>query len=389
MVQWMTPKVAPYRESIFDAMGKLCRQQPHCVNFGQGFPDFDGPDLIKKAAQDAISGGLNQYAPPVGVPALNRILAEQYRELAGIDFDPAQEITILGGATEAMYATLTALCRPGDEFIVFAPIYDTYVPIVEMSGGTTVAVPLEAPGFRFDPVKLRAAFSEKTRGIIINTPHNPTGTVFSLEELELIRELCIANDAIAITDEVYEFLVFDGAKHISIASLEGMRERTVTISSTAKTFSMTGWKIGYALAPPEATQAIRRMHQFILFAVATPFQHAMAAGVAKRRELVEPLVADLKRNRDLLEEGLTELGFKVHRPQGSFFMLADYSGLSDLPDTKFAVELVTSKAAVGTIPISVFYPQTLEAPTHFLRFCFAKKETTVHEGLRRLRTFFG
>ena len=389
MVQWMTPKVAPYSDSIFDVMGKLCRKQPQCVNFGQGFPDFDGPELIKQAANDAISGGLNQYAPPIGVPALNHILSEQYNEIAGLEYDPLDEITILGGATEAMYAALTALCRPGDEFIVFAPIYDTYVPIVEMSGGTTVAVPLEAPGFRFDPVKLRAAFSKKTRGIIINTPHNPTGTVFSREELELIRELCIANDAIAITDEVYEFLVFDGATHISIACLEGMRERTVTISSTAKTFSMTGWKIGYTLAPPEATQAIRRMHQFILFAVATPFQHAMAAGVAKRKALVEPLVADLKRNRDLLEAGLSEIGFKVHRPQGSFFMLADFSQLSGKPDTEFAVELVTSKAAVGTIPVSVFYPASLQAPKHFLRFCFAKKETTVLEGLRRLQAYLG
>jgi len=389
VVQWMTPKVAPYAESIFDVMGKLCRRQPHCVNFGQGFPDFDGPELIKEAAQKAIQNGFNQYAPPLGVPALNQALAEQYLERTGLAFDPVEEITILGGATEAMYATLTGLCRPGDEVIVFAPIYDTYVPIIEMSGGTAVVVPLEEPVFRFDPTKLEAAFSAKTRAIIINTPHNPTGTVFSQEELECIRSLCLKHDVMAITDEVYEFLVFDGAQHLSIASLPGMRERTVTISSTAKTYSMTGWKIGYTLAPPEATQVIRRMHQYILFAVATPFQHAMAVGIQNRDALIPPLVADLTRNRDLLAQGLQELGFKVVMPDGSFFMLADYSGLSDKHDTEFAIELVNSPQAIGTIPVSVFYPETLQPPRHYLRFCFAKREETVREGLKRLQTFFG
>lgn len=388
MVQWMTPKVAPYEESIFDVMGKLCRKQPDCVNFGQGFPDFDGPDLVKEAAQRAIEQGRNQYAPPVGVPALNQALADQYREKTGLSFDPVTEISILGGATEAMYATLTGLCRPGDEFIVFAPIYDTYVPIIEMSGGTAVVVPLEEPSFRFNHEKLKQAFSPKTRGIIINTPQNPTGTVFSLEELTLISELCVKFDAIAITDEVYEFLVFDDAKHHAMASLPGMRERTVTISSTAKTYSMTGWKIGYTLAPPEATQVIRRMHQYILFAVATPFQHGMAEGIRQRDALIPPLVADLKRNRDVLAEGLTEMGFKVVKPQGSFFMLADFSELSDKPDTEFAVELVTSKTAVGTIPVSVFYPPELRPPTHYLRFCFAKRSDTITKGLARLRAHF-
>lgn len=389
MVKWMTPKVAPYKASIFDVMGKLCREQPDCVNFGQGFPDFDGPDLVKEAAQRAIAEGKNQYAPPPGVPALNQVLAEQYAERTGIDFDPSTEITVLGGATEAMYATLTGLCRPGDEFIVFAPIYDTYVPIVEMSGGEAVVVALDAPQFRFDPERLKAAFSHKTRGIIINTPHNPTGTVFNREELQLIADLCIEYDAIAITDEVYEFLTFDGVEHLSMVSLPGMRERTVTISSTAKTYSMTGWKIGYTLAPPEATTVIRRMHQYILFAVATPFQHAMAEGVRQRQALIPPLVAELQRNRDLLAAGLNEMGFKVIIPAGSFFMLADFANLSDKPDTEFAVDLVTSKQAVGTIPISVFYPEALNPPTHYLRFCFAKREETVHRGLERLQQFLG
>lgn len=387
MVTWMTPKVAPYEASIFDVMGKLCRQQPDCVNFGQGFPDFDGPELVKDAAQAAIAAAKNQYAPPPGVPALNQALADQYQERTGLSFDPSTEITILGGATEAMYATLTGLCRAGDEFIVFAPIYDTYVPIIEMSGGTAVVVPLIAPGFRFEAETLKAAFSAKTRGIIINTPQNPTGTVFSREELQLIADLCIEHDAIAITDEVYEFLTFDGAEHLSIASLEGMRERTVTISSTAKTYSMTGWKIGYTLAPAEATTVIRRMHQYILFAVATPFQHAMAEGIRRRSQLIPPLVADLERNRRMLADGLQDLGFRVIRPQGSFFMLADFSQISDKPDTEFSVDLVTSDQAIGTIPVSVFYPESLNPPKHYLRFCFAKKRETIEKGLDRLRQF--
>lgn len=383
MPRWMSAKLRPYSASIFDTIGRLARER-QCTNLGQGFPDFDGPELVKQAARKAISNQANQYAPLPGVPELALALQEKYHESTGIEFDPNREISVLCGATEAMYAAVTAICEPGDEFILFAPIYDTYLPIVQLAGGSVVPVPLEPPGFRFDPDRLKAAFSSRTRAIILNTPHNPTGSVFTRSELELIRDLCVTHDCIAITDEVYEYLVFDDHEHISIVTLEGMRDRTVTISSTAKTFSMTGWKIGYVAAPPEATTAIRRLHQFIAFAIATPLQHGMAEGINNRHELIPPLVADLKRKRDRLCSGLAQIGFKIRPPEGTFFALADFSPFSDEADVDYVVSLIKSEAAVATIPMSVFYTDPETAPKNYIRFCFAKKDETLEKGLAQL-----
>jgi len=383
MSSWISQKLRPYEASIFDTIGQMVRERG-CVNLGQGFPDFDGPELIKEAAIKAIRDGHNQYAPLPGVPALTQALQEKYKESTGLDFDPKTEITVLAGATEAMYAALTAICEPGDEFIMFSPIYDTYVPCVQMCGGKAVTVPLEPPTFRFDPQRLRDAFNSKTRAIILNTPHNPTGTVFNLSELELIRDLCIEHNCYAITDEVYEHLVFDHHKHISLVTLEGMRERTITISSTAKTFSMTGWKIGYTIAPPEATTAIRRLHQFIAFAIATPLQHGMAAGIRNRNILLPPLMESMTRNRDRLCAGLASAGMKPYVPEGTFFVIADFSGLSPKNDVDYVVELIQSEANLATIPISVFYTDPSEAPKNYIRFCFAKQEETLELGLAQL-----
>lgn len=383
MPNWISQKLRPYEASIFDTIGQMVRERG-CVNLGQGFPDFDGPDLIKNAAIKAIADGHNQYAPLPGVPSLTQALQEKYLESTGLEFDPKREITVLAGATEAMYAAITSICEPGDEFVMFAPIYDTYVPCVQMCGGKAVTVPLEPPTFRFDPDRLRAAFNAKTRAIILNTPHNPTGTVFNRSELELIRDLCLEHDCLAITDEVYEHLVFDGHQHISLVSLEGMRERTITISSTAKTFSMTGWKIGYTLAPPEATTAIRRLHQFIAFAIATPFQHGMAAGINNRNILIPPLLESLKKNRDRLCAGLQAVGMKPYIPEGTFFVIADFSELSGKRDVDYVVELIQSEANLATIPISVFYTNPDEAPKNYIRFCFAKREDTLELGLAQL-----
>ena len=385
MPRWMNRKLQPYGPSIFDTIGQMVREREHVVNFGQGFPDFDGPDLIKEAAAKAIRDGHNQYAPMPGVPRLNLALQAKYLENTGIEFDPIREITIMCGATEAMYAAITALCEPGDEFIVFTPVYDNYVPIVQMAGGRAVAVPLEAPLFRFDPERLKAAFSARTRGVIINSPHNPTGTVFNRGEMELIRDLCVKYDAIALSDEVYEHILFEGNEHISIVSLEGMRDRTVTISSTAKTFSMTGWKIGYTLAPVEASEAMRRLHQYIAFTIATPFQHAMAAGIEQRHRLLPLLASQMTQKRHRICSELTRIGFKVVPPQGTFFVLADFSPFSDRHDTDFVVDLIKSEIAVATIPNSVFYLDPEEAPKNFVRFCFAKKDETLELGLSRLR----
>ena len=383
MPRWISERLRPYGASIFDTIGQMVRERG-CVNLGQGFPDFDGPDLIKEAACQAIRDGHNQYAPLPGVPALTSALREKYEAEAGVSFDPKTEITVLCGATEAMYAAITAICEPGDEFIMFAPVYDTYVPCVQLCGGRAVTVPLEPPTFRFDPDKLRAAFSAKTRAIILNTPHNPTGTVFKREELDLIRDLCHEHDCLAITDEVYEHLVFDGHEHISLVSLDGMRDRTITISSTAKSFSMTGWKIGYALAPPEATTAIRRIHQFIAFAIATPFQFGMAAGIRNRHRLLPPLVEDLRKKRDRLCDGLTRAGMKPYIPEGTFFVIADFSPLSAKTDVDYVIELIQSEANLATIPVSVFYPDPAQATTNYIRFCFAKRDETLGLGLEQL-----
>jgi len=383
MPNWMAAKLKPYEASIFDVIGRLVRER-NCINLGQGFPDFDGPDLVKEAAVKAIRDGHNQYAPLPGVPDLTEALRDKYLESTGIAFDPKTEITVLCGAPEAMYAAITALCEPGDEFIVFAPIYDTYVPTIEMAGGRAIEIPLEPPHFRFDPDRLKAAFTKRTRGIIVNTPHNPTGTLFTRDELALIRDLCVAHDAIAFTDEVYEYLTYDGHEHISLVSLEGMRERTVTVSSTAKSFSMTGWKVGYTLAPPAATVAIRRLHQFISFAIATPFQYGMAAGIRNRASLIPPLREDLRRKRDAICDGLRAAGFKLTPPHGTYFVLADFSDLSDLQDTDYTIELITSRVGVATIPNSVFYLNRQNAPSNYIRFCFAKKEATLQAGLAGL-----
>ena len=390
MPNWMTDKLKPYEASIFESIGDLVRASKGVVNLGQGFPDFDGPDLIKEAAAKAMRDGHNQYAPLPGVPVLTQAIRDAYRKDAGIDYDPLKEITVLAGATEAMYAAITAICEAGDEFIVFAPIYDTYVPLIQICGGKAIEVPLEPPSFRFDPDRLRAAFNSKTRGIIINTPHNPTGTVFNREEMELIRDLCLEFDVIAYTDEVYEYIVYDGHQHISMASLEGMRDRTITISSTGKSFSMTGWKIGWVCAPPEATLAVRRLHQFIAFAIATPLQHGMAAGINHRDQLIPPLLDDLIQKRDVMSTGLTELGFKVNRPQGTYFVLADISDLTDLSDIEYTQNLIRDpKVRVASIPNSGFYMDQNHAPKNYLRFCFAKRAATLEKGMAQLKGIRG
>lgn len=385
MVRWTSDKLAGYGASIFASLGGRAVAL-NSINFGQGFPDFDGPEEVKEAAIKAMHDAKNQYAPLPGVPKLTQAISEKYEEEFGISFDPANEITVLNGATEAMYATINAICNPGDEFIVFTPVYDTYMPCVEIAGGVIKTVPLQAPGFTFDPDRLRAAFSEKTRAIIINTPHNPTGKVFTKAELEQIRDLCLEFDVIAICDEVYEYLVWDDHKHLSIATMEGMRERTVIISSTAKTYSMTGWKIGWTIAPKGATSAIRRMHQYIAFAVATPFQWGMAEAIKQRHKLIPPLVEDLGKKRNQICDGLEKLGFNVVRPQGTFFNLADFSAFSDAHDLDYAYQLLESEACVGTIPISVFIPDEEDKFYNYLRFCFAKSDDLIQRGLERLGT---
>ncbi len=395
--------------SIFTEMSALAVQH-NAINLSQGFPDFAGPDLVKQAAIDAVMADHNQYAPSMGIAPLRQAVADTYHAY-GLDAAP-EHVTITSGATEALFATMMALVDPGDEVVVFEPAYDGYAPDVRMAGGTPrfvrlyppqaltpanatplppggkgdggEALPIPTDDWWFDPAELRTAFSPKTKAIMINTPHNPTGKVFRRDELELIAALCQEHDVLAISDEVYDRLVFDG-EHVPIATLPDMWERTVTINSGGKTFSLTGWKIGYVVAPPHLTDAVRAAHQFITFATATPFQHAMAHALqdAIAGTYYHGLRQFYRERRDYLVQALGELGFAVVAPAGSYFVMADVSAWGFANDVQFC-RYLTTQVGVAAIPPSVFYDEPSTAPLH-ARFCFAKHMHTLEAAVDRLQ----
>ncbi len=387
-------RVASFGQSIFTEMSALAVTHG-AINLSQGFPDFAGPAHVKQAAIAAISADHNQYAPSPGLPILREAAAATYQATYGLPVSPA-EVTITCGATEALFATLLALIDPGDEVILFEPAYDSYGPNTIMAGGVPRYVRLEPPAaqgsadsstlptdWTFDPDALRAAFNPRTRAIVVNTPHNPTGKVFTRPELELIAALCLEHDVIAVADEVYDRMVFTG-QHIPIATLPNMWERTVTINSTGKTFSMTGWKIGYTLAPPALTDAIRRAHQWATFAIATPFQHAMAAALTDALE--STYYAELHRfyaeRRALLVDILQAHGFGVVPPAGTYFIMADIRPWQPASDVEFC-RYLTTEIGVAAIPPSAFYEQPATAPL-MARFCFAKELATLQTAAQRL-----
>jgi N-succinyldiaminopimelate aminotransferase len=378
---YLTSRLQGFGTSIFTEI-TLLAQRHDALNLGQGFPNFDGPREIKDAAIAAIESGANQYLRSMGLPALNAAIAEHERRFYGLSFDPDREITVTTGATEAICATLLALCEAGDEVIIFEPFYDSYRPCIAMAGAIDRRVLLSGEGFGFDPAALRAAVNAKTRLILLNSPHNPAGKVFSCAELEIIAALCIENDLICVTDEVYEHLVFAG-EHLPIACLPGMAERTVKISSTGKTFSFTGWKIGYTCAPPELTAAIRTAHQFITFCNSGPFQPAMALGLAMGDDFYAELREDYRRKRDLMAAGLREAGFGVEDPAGTYFIVADIRPLGWHDDVAFC-RMMPEKAGVAAIPASAFYVDKA-AGRHLVRFAFCKTEDALAEGIERLK----
>ncbi|MGH7131395.1 MAG: aminotransferase class I/II-fold pyridoxal phosphate-dependent enzyme [Phycisphaerales bacterium] len=391
--------LAPFGTTIFTTMSRLAAEHG-AVNLAQGFPDFEGPLAVKEAAREAMLREHNQYAPMPGVPVLRRLIAERFTRDSKLACDPDTQVTVTAGCTEAIAAALFGLCNPGDEVVLIEPYYDSYRACVAMAGCTARFVSLTPrmsggaiEDFGFDEVQLRAAFNERTRAIIVNSPHNPTGKVFSRTELEQIARLCVEHDVVCISDEVYERLVFEPAKtpHVGMATLPGMAERTVTLSSIGKTFSLTGWKIGWAVATPELTAAVRAAHQFLTFAVATPLQHGAAEALRREGEFVPPLVADLRRNRDELASVLTDLGFGVHVPAGTYFILADHTAVSPKlgakDDAEFCIKLI-EKIGVAAIPPSAFYEnRALGKP--LARFAFCKKRETMEEGIRRLRKLAG
>ncbi len=373
-------KLEGFGTTIFTEMTRLSIEHG-AVNLAQGFPDFDGPEFVKEAAIAAIRAGHGQYARMSGIPDLHAALSAKYRRDYGLHYEPDTEITVTSGATEAIFATIQGICEEGDEIILFEPFYDSYAPDVRMAGGTQRVVTLRAPVWEFDREELRQACTSRTRAILLNSPHNPTGKVFSREELEFIAALCRERDILCVTDEVYEHLVFDG-QHVPMATLPGMRERTITISSFGKTFSLTGWKIGWAAAPPPLTAAVRAAHQFITFATATPLQHGAAAAFRAGPEYYAALLSDYRRKRDYLVAELARIGFSVRPPAGTYFVCADYRPFGFDDDVAFCKHLV-EEIGVAAIPPSFFYEHP-ERGKSYVRFSFCKKEETLREAVHRL-----
>ncbi|MEU5879587.1 pyridoxal phosphate-dependent aminotransferase [Spirillospora sp. NPDC047279] len=384
MADPLVPRMQGFGTTIFAEMSALA-VATGSINLGQGFPDTDGPPAMLDAAVEAIRSGGNQYPPGPGVPELREAVAAQRLDRYGLEYDPATEVYVTVGATEGISAAVLALTGPGDEVIVFEPYYDSYAATIALAGAERRPVtlrPVEGR-FTFDPDELRAAVGPRTRAILVNSPHNPAGTVFTRAEMEAIAAVCREHDLIAITDEVYEYLTFDGAEHIALATLEGMRERTVSVSSTGKTFSVTGWKTGWVTAPAEYVRAVQTVKQFTTYAVGGPWQRATAYALRNELPWVEDLRASLESKRDRLITGLEAAGFTTYRPQGTYFVQADIRPLGFTDGMELARAL-PEKVGVVAVPTQVFYDHA-EAGAHFVRFAFCKKDEVIDEAAERLR----
>ena len=375
------PVFANLPTTVFEEMSGLARELG-AINLGQGFPDDPGPLAIRQKAADEVLNGDNQYPPMAGLPGLREAVAGHYHRAQGLDLDWKTEVTITSGATEALAATFLALVQPGDEVVVFQPVYDAYLPLIRRAGGIPRLVRLEPPNWRFNRAMLEAAFTDKTRFVVLNNPINPAGVVLPREDLELLAEFCIAHDAVAICDEVWEQVVFDGACHIPLMSLPNMRARTVKIGSAGKMFGLTGWKVGFLCAAPPLTHALARAHQFLTFTTPPNLQAAVAFGLDNPGDWFTAMPAGLARSRDRLSAGLTREGFKVLPSQGTYFLNVDLaaSGVSE-PDRAFALRAVTA-AGVAAIPVSALYEE--DPVTSILRLCFSKGDATLDGGIERL-----
>ena len=374
-------KLNEISDSIFPEMTRLA-QQYNAVNLSQGFPDFPAPELLKRAACDAIQADDNQYSIASGSQPLREAVAAQFDRRHRVSVDPERQVTICCGSTEAMLATMLACVDPGDEVIVFEPFYENYGPGAILSGARPKYVQLTPPTWAVDRERLAAAFSNRTRAIVINTPTNPTGKVFRPDELSFIAELCQQWDVIAISDEIYEHIVFDDARHVPIASLPGMAERTVTISGLSKTYSVTGWRIGWAIAPPALSDGIRKMHDFLTVAAPTPLQHAGSIALNMPDDYYRSMAAEYQRQRDRLVGVLEGCGFVCYKPSGAYYLMADVSAFGFDNDVEFARHLVKD-IGVATIPGSSFYDNPRDGST-LVRFCFSKRDSTIREAETRL-----
>lgn len=375
-------KMNQFKDSIFGVISNLSREH-NAVNLGQGFPDFDGIQWLKDILSQKVQEGHGQYAPFMGSAHLREEISSYYKRFYKLHYDPAQEITVTVGATEALYSTLTALLDRDDEVIVLEPFYDSYVASIQLSGAKAVPVTMHAPDFRVDPGELEKAITSKSKVLIINNPHNPTGKVWSMDELQEIALFAQKHDLLVISDEVYEFLLFDGATHIPMATLDGMQERTLTISSAGKTFGLTGWKIGWVCAPQSLTKAIRLVHQYVTFSVSTPMQEAVAEGLKRLETYIPEFQALYKAKRDFFYNGLARLGFDFTIPRGTYFMMVPIRSKTMKSDVDYAMELIKDQK-VATVPPSSFYLKSDEG-SRYLRFCFAKKQETLEAALSNLK----
>jgi aspartate/methionine/tyrosine aminotransferase len=375
-------KSSSFTESVIREMTRLSDLHD-ALNLGQGFPDFPAPDEVKEAAAAAIAADYNQYPITWGVPEFRQAIAAKYERDYGMTVDPETEICVTCGATEAMSAAFLGLLDPEDEVVVFEPFYESYGPDSIMAGATLRHVTLRPPHWDFDPAQLRAAFGPRTRAIVIGSPHNPTGKVFSREELTAIAELCREHDAVAITDEIYEHITYDGNEHIPIATLPDMRERTVTISALSKTYAVTGWRVGWAVAPPALMAGIRSTHDFMTVAAATPLQMAGIAAMALPPSYYERMREDYTERRDVMMRELEAAGFAADVPQGAYYVMADISSLG-LADDVAAAQFLVEKAKVASVPGSSFFSRP-ELGAHLVRFAFPKRIETLEEAGRRLR----
>ncbi len=376
----MNPLFASMPTTIFEVMSQLARDHD-AVNLGQGFPDDPGPEDVRARAAEASLSGYNQYPSMMGTPELRQAIAAHYRLWQGLDLDWQAEVMVTSGATEALAGAILACVSPGDEVVLFEPMYDAYLPLVKLAGGVPKFVTLQPPHFRLTREALEAAFSPKTKAVLFNNPLNPTATVFPDEDLKLLAEFCVRHDAVAICDEVWEHVVFDGHAHVPLMAMPGMRERTVKIGSAGKIFSLTGWKVGFVMAAPALLKVLAKSHQFLTFTTPPNLQAAVAYGLAKPEAYFRDMRAGFARSRDRLAEGLARLGFEVLPSRGTYFLNVDIAPMGEADDVAFSKRLV-AEHGVATIPVSAFY--ATGSVRNVVRFCFAKHDATLDRALERL-----
>lgn len=375
-------KAALFTESVIRQMSQMAKKY-QAINLAQGFPDFPAPDELKKAASEAIFSDINQYAVTWGDPEFRQAIAKKEGAYLGIDINPDTNVTVTCGATEAMIATMLATINPGDEVIVFEPYYENYGPDAIIAGAVPRYVTLHPPEWTFDEADLAAAFNDKTRAIIINTPHNPTGKVFSREELELIAKYCQKYNVLAFTDEIYEHILYDGHEHVAMAAIPGMEDLTVTINGLSKTYSVTGWRVGIVIAPEDITNAVRKMHDFLTVGAAAPLQRAGIAAMQMPKRYYDELAASYNEKRETMLGILDDAGIKYFRPQGAYYVFSDISGFGYKTDVEFTHYLVKD-LGVAVVPGSSFFSRP-ELGHKFIRFCFSKKPETLHAARVRLQ----